>query len=94
MASESSDEIGADEFEEISLFEFVVIIRRLLSCGRRADSCEVRSDIGVDAGDGRERVGGRLSPGKDVKRTVIVLDAILRDKEPNVSMSSIIFRER
>lgn len=73
-----------------------MIIRRLLSCGRRADSCEVRSDIGVDAGTGIERVGGRLSPGKDVKRTLIVLDAMLRvnDKELNVLVSSGIFRER
>ena len=32
----------------------------------------MRSDIGADAEMGMERVGGRLSPGKEVRSTLIV----------------------
>lgn len=63
----------------ISLFEFVVRMKRLLVRGNRSESLDVRSEMG-DAGEmGRESVEGRLSPGKDVRRTLIISCAILND---------------
>lgn len=76
----NSDDTGADEEDGSSLFELVVIMKRLFVFGRRSTSCEVRSDIGVDANTGRDRVDGRLRPGKEVKRTLIILGAILNMK--------------
>jgi hypothetical protein len=66
-------EIGAREEVGIWRFEEVVIIRRESIDGRRAATRVARSDIGVEAGMGSERVGGRLSPGNEVRSTLIVL---------------------
>ena len=54
------------------LFEMVVRIRRLLCAGMRSESCSWSSQTVVAAGNGRERVDGRLRPGKEVRRTLTV----------------------
>lgn len=76
LSFSNSDDTGADEDDGSSLFEFVVMMKRLLICGRRSLSWEVRSDMEVDGDTGRDRVEGRLRPGKDVKRTLIMVGAI------------------
>ena len=72
--------MGASDDAWRVLLDDVVKMRRVSSCGRRSLSCEVRSDIGADAGMGMERVGGRLSPGKDVRSTLIVRGAMVGRK--------------
>ena len=67
---------GRSELDDISRLEVVVIIRRVLSDGRRAARRVVKSETGVEAGMGRESVFGRLRPGKEVKNTLMVLSAI------------------
>ena len=69
---DSSSEIGEDDVRESCLLEIVVRMRRLLCAGRRSWMRSWSCDMGVSAGRGRERVVGRFSPGKDVKRTLIV----------------------
>jgi len=59
------------------LFEIVVRMSRLLCAGRRLSMRSWSSDIVVLEGRGRERVDGRLSPGKDVRRTLTVDEAIV-----------------
>jgi len=54
-----------------------VRMRRLLCAGRRSWSRICSSARVVVAGRGRERVAGRLRPGKEVKRTLTV--AIMRN---------------
>lgn len=60
-----------------SLLEFVVRMKRLVVKGKRSESRDVRSEIGDDDEIGSERVEGRLRPGKDVRRTLIILGAIV-----------------
>lgn len=60
------------------LFEIVVRIRRLLCAGMRSESCSRSAEIVVVAGKGRERVDGRLRPGKEVRRTLTVGEAMMR----------------
>lgn len=74
---DSSEANGADDDCDISLFDVVVRIIRLLMCGRRSESCEARADIGVKAATGSASVGGRLKPGNEVRKTFIVRSAIL-----------------
>ena len=69
-------EIGRDELDDSSRLDVVVRIRRVLREGRRAARRVVRSEIGVEAGTGRERVLGRLRPGKEVRKTLMVLSAM------------------
>ena len=81
LSLDNKDDTSADEEDEISLFEVVVSMRRLLICGRRSEIWDVRSEILVEADTGMERVEGRFSPGKEVKKTFIVLGAIMRIKQ-------------
>ena len=77
MELERRVEMGSDEDEVTSLFEFVVRMKRLLMRGNRSESRDVRSEIGDAEEMGSERVEGRSRPGKAVRRTLIVLCAIL-----------------
>ncbi len=43
------------------------------------------SEIVVSEGRGRERVDGRLSPGKDVKRTLTV-DEVMADRNRSIDV--------
>lgn len=70
-----------------SLLEFVVRMKRLLVGGNRSEIRVVRSEIGNDGDMGSERVEGRLRPGKEVKRTLIILCAILYYYEISVANS-------
>lgn len=45
--------------------------------GKRSESRDVRSEIGDDEEIGSERVEGRLRPGNDARRTLIILCAIV-----------------
>jgi len=58
------------------LFDVVVRIRRLLTSGTRSAIKEVRSEIDDEEDTGRERVDGRLSPGNEVRRTLIICGAM------------------
>jgi len=69
-------EIGRAELGDNSRLEVVVRMRRVLSEGMRAARRVMRSDIGVEEGMGKERVVGRLRPGKEVRKTLIVLSSI------------------
>lgn len=73
----SKDEMGAEEEGCRGLFEDVVKMRRLSICGRRFARRKAKSAIGTEAAVGMDRVGGRLSPGNDVKRTLIMGGVIL-----------------
>ena len=76
---ERSEETGANDDWEISLFDVVVNNRRLSRRGRRLVSCAVRSAMDVEAATGRDRVAGKPRPEKDVRRTLIFrLDIVLR----------------
>ena len=75
---DSKVDIGADEDEGISLFDVVVRMSRLLIRGRRSDIWVVSSEICVDADTGRERVDGKSSPGKEVRKTLMTLGAIVQ----------------
>ena len=62
------------------LFEIVVRIRRLLCAGRRSWMRSWSCEMVVSAGRGSERVVGRFSPGKDVKKTFnVVGKAMIED---------------
>ena len=57
------------------LFEFVVNIRRVedgRDCGSRSITFRSNSCVVVDAGKGRQTVGGRQSPGNVSTNTLIV----------------------
>ena len=54
------------------MFEEVVRRRRVLRFGSREVSVEWRVEMGVSAGRGRDRVGGRFRPGKEVRRMLTV----------------------
>ena len=69
--------MGRGEVEESSLLEVVVRMRRVVRLGRREVRKEVRSEIEVEAGTGRESVEGRLRPGKEVRKTLMVLSAMV-----------------
>lgn len=69
-------EMGRAELGDNSRLEVVVRMRRVLSEGRRAARRFIRSDIGVEEGMGKERVVGRLRPGKEVRKTLMVLSSI------------------
>ena len=71
--------MGRVEVEESSLLEVVVRMRRVVSWGRREVRREVRSAIGVEARTGRESVEGRLRPGKEVRKTLMVWSAMTAD---------------
>ena len=45
--------------------------------GRRLVRSEVKSQIDVEAWVGIERVDGRSRPGKDVKRTLMILKSVI-----------------
>lgn len=79
MALGSKVETGSEDDGVTSLFEFVVRIKRLLVKGNLSESRDVRFEMG-DVGEmGSERVEGRLRPGKDVTRTLIISRAISDD---------------
>lgn len=69
--------MGADEVRGSCLFEIVVRIRRLLCAGIRSWIRSWRSEMLVAAGKGKERVAGRLRPGKEVKKTLTVDEPIV-----------------
>ncbi len=77
FSQESSEETGAVEDRETSLFEVVVSTRRLSRLGRRSVSCGVRSAMGAEAATGRDRVDGKPRPGKEVRRTLTVREGIV-----------------
>ena len=70
-------EIWAEDDAGSSLLEVVVRISRVLRDGRRVVRRLVRSEMVVVEGRGSERVGGRLRPGNEVSRILIVIGAIL-----------------
>ena len=70
-------DMGRVEVEESSLLEVVVRMRRVVRAGRRSVRSEVRSEIGVEARTGRDSVEGRLRPGKEVRKTLMVLSAMM-----------------
>ena len=71
----SKDDTGAGE-ERTSLLKVVVRMSRDFICGRWPDSCCLRSVMGVEASTGSDRVEGSPRPGKEVKKTLIVLGPI------------------
>lgn len=64
--------MGAEDEGESCLLEVVLMMRRLFIGGRRAVSWVVKVEMGVEAGMGRERVGGRPRPEKEIMRMLIV----------------------
>lgn len=66
---------GASE-EKISLFEEVVRMSRESMCGSRSESCCHNSVIEVELSIGRDKVDGKPRPGKEVKKTLIIREAI------------------
>lgn len=62
-------------------------MKRLLVPGNRSESRDVRSEMGDDGKMGSESVEGRLRPGKDVRRTLIIVGAI-------VTVGNLLFRPR
>lgn len=74
----SNDDTGADE-QRTTLLEVVVRMIRGFICGRRSDSCCLRSVMGVEASTGSDRVEGNPRPGKEVKKTLTVLELIFMD---------------
>jgi len=70
-------EMGWEDEGRRGVLEVVVRVRRLCIGGRRAVSWVVKVEMGVEAGVGRERVGGRPRPEKEVRRMLIVGDSIL-----------------
>lgn len=73
----SNDDTGAGEGTTTSL-EVVVRMSRDFICGRRSNSCCLRSVIGVEACTGSDRVEGSPRPGKEVRKTLTVFGSILR----------------
>jgi hypothetical protein len=69
--------MGAEDVRGSCLFDMVVRINRLLCAGMRSCSRSWSSEILVAAGNGSERVDGRLRPGKDVRRTFTVGEAMV-----------------
>lgn len=69
--------MGAVEDDGSSLFDVVVRIRRLSIHGMRSLSCSFKSPIGVEAATGIDRVAGKLRPGKDVNKTLIIGEPML-----------------
>lgn len=65
-------EMGSEDEGRRGLLEVVVRVRRLIVGGKRAVSWVVKVEMGVEAGVGRERVGGRPRPEKEVRRMLIV----------------------
>ena len=78
---ESNVEIWVDEDAGNSLLEVVVRISLVLRDGRRVVRRLVRSEMVVVEGRGSERVVGRLSPGKEVSRMLIVVCSIMLYQE-------------
>lgn len=72
LGLERRSEICDSDVAASCLFEIVVRIRRLLCAGSRSWMRLLSCDMVVSAGKGRERVDGRLRPGKDVKKTLSV----------------------
>ena len=62
LLEDSRVEIGSPEERRTCLFEEVVRRIRVLIFGSRDWRPDWSVEIGVSAGRGRERVGGRLSP--------------------------------
>ena len=46
--------------------------------------------MGVEAGTGSERVAGRFKPGNEVRRTLIVLSAMLKSRSNEQSDLSVV----
>jgi len=65
-------EMGSEDEGRRGLLEVVVRVRRLIVGGKRAVSWVVKVEMGVEAGVGRERGGGRPRPEKEVRRMLIV----------------------
>ena len=49
---------------------------RLSTDGSREYTCDVRSDIEIDVETGSERVRGRPRPGKEVRKTLIMMNMV------------------
>ena len=69
--------IRADDRRGSCLFEIVVRIRRLLCAGRRSCMRSWSCEMVVSAETGSERVEGRFSPGKEVRRMLTVEEGML-----------------
>jgi hypothetical protein len=69
--------MGAEDLRGNCLLEMVVRIRRLLCAGMRSWRRSWSWVIEVAAGKGRESVDGRLRPGKEVRRTLTVGEAMM-----------------
>ena len=67
---------GSSE-DKTSLFEVVVIMSRESMCGSRAERCCLKSMIEVELSIGKDKVDGNPRPGNEVKRTLIIREAIL-----------------
>ena len=73
----SKVEIWAEDDAGNSLLEVVVRISLVFRDGRRVLRRLVRSEMVVVEGRGSERVVGRLRPGNEVSRILIVVGAIM-----------------
>lgn len=62
---------GAFE-EKISLFEVVVRTSRESMCGSLSESFCLKSMIEVQLSIGKDKVGGKPRPGKEVKKTLMI----------------------
>ena len=71
------EEIGADEEDWSSVFDVVVRMRRLWIEGRRLVSWLVKSEMGVEASVGRDRVGGTPRPENELRRMLMVREAMI-----------------
>lgn len=69
---ESNEDICFDDNVVISLFDVVVRIRRLDTCGNRFEICVHRSLTVLEADIGMTSVCGSPSPGNDVSSTLII----------------------
>ena len=74
-----SDDSGAFDSGLICLLELVVKMRRwsIVSDSKRSDRMRVNDEIGKSRSRGTERVVGRDKPLIEVRRTLIVEEAIL-----------------
>lgn len=69
--------MGADDCTGSCLFEAVVKMRRLLTLGMRSNIRSRSCEMVIEEETGSESVDGRFSPGKEVRRTFIVGEAMV-----------------
>ena len=66
--------MGSVDVNESCLFDRVVRTKRSLAGRRRSCSFSRSLEMDVVAGKGSERVDGKLRPGKEVNKTLIIDD--------------------